>query len=98
MRAAVQQLMMCNKLPPPQNKSSWLLSVLFISMHVAASALLALGSSTAITTVGKQDTLETLVTCCLLCVHAGLFQTQLCGPFLMPFVSLYLQERKLFKL
>jgi len=51
---------------------------------VAASALVALDSSTKITPVTKQDTLETLVTCCLLCVSAGLLQTQLRGTFVMP--------------
>lgn len=69
---------------PLLNRSSQLPAVLFISMHIAASALLALDSSTTITTAGKQDTLETLAACCLLCVSPGLLWTQLRGAFLMP--------------
>lgn len=64
-------------------------------MDMAASAFLALDSSSTITTVGKQ---ETLVTCCLLCVSAGLLPVQLCGAFFDACVHLYLQERKPFKL
>lgn len=44
------------------------------------------------------NTLETLLTCCSLCVCTGLLQTQPCGAFLIACVHVDLQECKQLKL
>lgn len=89
MRAAVHQLMMHSNIPSSVKQE---LMAPACTIYVRAYCCLALDSIITITTVGKQDTLETLVTCCLLCVSAGPLRTQLHGVALMP-VYIYISRR-----
>lgn len=79
-RAAVHQLRMCSNTPSSVKPAHgfcqcWLFPCILLPQHQQPR--------TAIPPSQLQDTLETLVTCCLLCVCTGLLQTQPHGAFLM---------------